>query len=110
MAILPETKKTPEDVFVKINQLSDLLDKLSSRLKLSPTSRLKRENQKAIPAEVFLQSGNTLDALIAIMNKLEPGRQWGNYYKTNSKSKPRTPTEVYALADLMLRRLAVVTH
>lgn len=102
------TGKTPEDAFVRVLKLSDLLAKLARNTQLKPTDKITRQKKKAIPAEVFLQVGNNLDALAHIMNKLEPGKSWGGYYSDQTYKKAKTPNDVYALADLSVRRFNLV--
>lgn len=104
----PVSGKTPEDAFVKLHQLSDVLDRLARRTQLQPMKRITREKTKAIPAEVYLQAGNNLDALINIMNKLEPNKTWGDYYPVNSYTQAKVPSDVFALTDLTLRRLELI--
>lgn len=102
--------KSPEDAFKKLARLSDAVDKLSASVQLPPMDRVKKEKKKALPAEVFLQAGNCLDALVAYMNKIEPGQHWGDYYVEHEYKSGKSPSDVYALADLSVRRLAMVTR
>jgi hypothetical protein len=104
----PVTGKTPEHAFVKLHRLSDSIDKLANRIRLEPMKRILRENKKAIPAEVFLQTGNNLDAMVKIMTKLEANKAWGDYYDLRQDLKNKKPNDVFALADLSIRRLDVV--
>jgi len=72
--------KNPEDAFVKVNRISDYIDKLARRVQVTPVTRVSREQSKAIPAEVFLQIGNNLDTFVGIMIKMDPGKNWGDAY------------------------------
>ncbi len=101
--------KTPNDVFNMVSKLSDALDKLSRREQLGPMKRVTRESaNKAIPAEVLFQAGYNLDAFVSYMNKIESGNNWGRYYVSYKYTKNKNPSDVYALADLTLRRLQAV--
>lgn len=100
--------KTPGDAFKKLAHLSDVIDTLSASVQLPPMDRVKKEKAKVIPAEVFLQAGNCLDAFVAYMDKLEPNKHWGNFYVEREYKKGKSPSDVYALADLSVRRLALV--
>lgn len=100
--------KTPENAFVKLNQLSDSVDKLIRKENLSAMPRVRKEKATAIPAEVYTQTGNILDALAKLMVKLEPESNWGDYYAINTFKKGKKPSDVYALADLSIRRLNII--
>ena len=108
LKLAPAGKKTPDDAFQKLHGLANSLDKLMKKTNLPPVLRIKRETAKAIPAEVFLQTGHNLDALVNMMNKLEPGKSWGSYYKNIEYKHSLKPADVYALADLLTRRLELV--
>jgi len=101
--------KIPEDVFVKVSRLSDSIDKLAGKIRVESVDRITRAKKKAIPAEVFLQVGNNLDTLVEIMNKLEPGKSWGDYYVNRTYKKAKSPNDVYALADLMVRKIKLTS-
>ncbi len=96
--------KKPEDVFVILNKLSSKVDKLTRRVKQKPMTRVKREKAKAIPAEVFLQAGNNLDAFVQYMHSIEVDKSWGQFYTNRTYSVGKTPDNVYALVDLLLRK------
>lgn len=102
--------KTPEDVFVILEKFSKSLDKLARRAGLKTVPRIKRDQSKAIPAEVFLQAGNNLDSFVEYMDKKEPNNIWGQYYIVYKYGKSKSPSDVYALVDLQIRRLALVTR
>ena len=106
--LIPVGKKTPDDAFQKLHGLANSLDKLMKKTNLPPVNRIEKEKGKAIPAEVFLQTGDNLDALISVMSKLEPGKTWGSYYKNNKYNHSWKPADVCALADLLTRRLELV--
>ncbi|MDD1781181.1 hypothetical protein LRP49_08175 [Enterovibrio sp. ZSDZ35] len=97
----------PEDVFVALSRLSDLVDQLALKHKVRPTHRIERERDLAIPAEVFLQAGECLDTLALVMNSLSPDEVFGDFYANNSDSKKqnKTPSDVFALVDLIVRKL-----
>ncbi|MFV2057148.1 MAG: hypothetical protein ACC707_11820 [Thiohalomonadales bacterium] len=104
----PVKSMKPEQAFVKLHQLSDAIDKLVRRVTQKPMKRVKREKRKAIPAEVYLQAAYNLDAFVHYMNKVEPNKNWGRFYVDNVYRKNKKPSDVYALADVSLRRLMLV--
>lgn len=106
--LISVSKKTPDDAYQKLLQLADSLDKLSKKLKLSTVNRIIKQKAKALPAEVFLQTANNLDSMVSILNKIEPGKVWGNYYKLQTYKQSKKPSDVYVLADLLIKRLDLV--
>lgn len=102
------TGKSPEHVFIKLTSLSNAMDKLSRRKQVKAMPRVTKAKAKAIPAEVFIQAGHNLDALIKYMSKVDPGKTWGQFYDLNSNISAKTPSDVYAIADLALRRLELI--
>lgn len=92
------------------NHLSASLDRLAKSLRLKPTKRVNREKDKAIPAEVYLQAGNNIDMLVKIMDKLEPEKNWGDYYANREYKQAKNPSDVFALADLPARRLNLILY
>lgn len=105
---IPFSGMTPEDVFVRLNRLNLLMDRLAKSVQVEPVEKITREKGKAIPAEVFLAVANNLDTLNSVINKLEPGKNWGQFYNKRTYDKPLTPSDVYALVDLSVRRLNLV--
>lgn len=108
LELIPVTGKKPEDVFVNVNKLSDLIDQLAVKFHMQAMPRISRENNIAIPAEVFLQSGHILDAFTNIMVQLEPNNAWGNFYKMRADITGKNPNHVYALSDLSKRKFELV--
>lgn len=100
--------KSPEHVFVKLTSLCNAVDKLSRREQLRPMPRVTKAKAKAIPAEVFIQAGHNLDALIKYMNKVEPGNNWGRFYDLKKDIGAKSPSDVYAITDLAFRRLELI--
>jgi len=108
MKVLSASIKNPGHAFEKIIQLSHLVDDMSKGFQLSDMSKVQPENKKIIPAEVFLQSGHVLDAFERIMAKVEPDAVWGDFYKGNNGNQAKSPTDVFKLADLLVRNFKAI--
>ncbi len=108
VTLVPVKNMTPENAFVMINRLSDSIDKLTARVQQEPMQRVKRERKLAIPAEVFLQAGNNLDAFVHYLHSIAPGKTWGRFYTTSTYKTGKKPDDVYALAELSVRRLNII--
>ncbi|WP_255555417.1 hypothetical protein [Enterovibrio paralichthyis] len=98
----------PEEVFVALNSLADHIDALAKKGGVEPVRRVTRESDKAIPAEVFLLAGACLDTMAATMYKSDPSTPLGDFYSNRSSSRAKTPSHVYALVDLLDRKLTIL--
>ncbi|OEF50259.1 hypothetical protein A1OW_11230 [Enterovibrio norvegicus] len=99
---------TPEQVFVALLALSDNIDRFLQANHLPLIKRIEREQNNAIPAEVYLQAGLCLDSLIMAMSRIENGKSFGDFYALKESDKTKTPSDVYALVDLVHRKLFVL--
>lgn len=98
------TGKTPVDVFLRTQRICDLIDQLLHDVGMSAMVRVTPEGSSAIPAEVYLSIANCLDALNKWAIHQEQGRTTRSpYQKLDFTDK--TPSDVYGLVDLAVRRL-----
>ncbi|KXF82346.1 hypothetical protein [Enterovibrio coralii] len=102
----------PEDVFVALGRLSDLVDLLAAKHGVTKTQRIQRENEIAIPAEVFLQAAECLDTLALILRQTNENGSYGDFYAVSHgiTLTPKTPSDVFSLVDLIERRLRLLSH
>ncbi|WP_051563699.1 hypothetical protein [Enterovibrio calviensis] len=106
--IIPVNGYRPEQVFVALGKLSDDIDVFAKQQNVPPVTRIKREAKDAIPAEVFLLAGASLDTFSAAMAVLEPNNTFGDFYAHRTYSRNKTPSDVYALVDLINRKLTIL--
>ncbi|MBF0384051.1 MAG: hypothetical protein HQL69_23810, partial [Magnetococcales bacterium] len=102
------TGKNPDDVFKLFNKLADRLDILASNSGISKVSRIQIEKEKAIPAEVYIMNGNLLDAMVRIVKSSRPNMVLGDLYKTNNVTTTKTPSDVFGLGELALRKVNII--
>ncbi|MGF1706758.1 hypothetical protein [Enterovibrio baiacu] len=99
---------TPEQVFVALLALSDNIDRFLQANNLPLIKRIEREQRYAIPAEVYLQAGACLDSLVMTMSRIESDTSFGDFYAFKEDDKTKTPSDVYALVDLVHRKFFVL--
>lgn len=107
MTPISVTGKKPDDVFILFNILANEIDHLAMHNNVLKVSRIKREKELAIPAEIYLMSGQLLDTFTKIINTFETGKTLGDIYKTSQTSN-KTPNDVFALGDLALRKIKLL--
>ncbi|MBV7315101.1 hypothetical protein [Shewanella sp. NIFS-20-20] len=98
----------PEQVFLALSELSDQLDQFSIRYDLAPMRRVARQQDVAIPAEVYLQAGICLDAFVLNLAKIEPMNAFGSFYNLPTDGLSKTPSDVFALVELVNRKLTLL--
>ncbi|WP_407334407.1 hypothetical protein [Enterovibrio sp. 27052020O] len=98
----------PEQVFVSLGNLCDDIDRLAMRYDVPPVARVKRQANEAIPAEVFLLAGASLDTLSKTLSNIEPENNFGDFYSHRTYARAKTPSDVYALVELIHRKLTVL--
>ncbi|MDD1795097.1 hypothetical protein LRP50_18370 [Enterovibrio sp. ZSDZ42] len=106
--IVPVNGYRPEQVFVALGKLSDDIDVFAKQQNVEPVKRIKREAKEAIPAEVFLLAGASLDTFSEALAVLEPTNTFGDFYSQRTYSRDKTPSDVYALVDLINRKLTIL--
>lgn len=99
------TGKTPEDVFVALGNLADVVDRLRESANMGIKTRIKREKEKAIPAEVYLAVGTCLDGVVGWIAAKNPDRAWGELYRVQTYTG-KTPSDVFAQIQAATRRIA----
>lgn len=106
--IIPVQGYTPEQVFVALSQLANRIDQLADDYGIDLVERVTREKAQAIPAEVFLLAGACLDTIAATLSVMEPENSFGDFYSNRTYQRPKTPSDVYAMVDLIDRKLVVL--
>ncbi|WP_368737458.1 hypothetical protein [Grimontia sedimenti] len=106
--IIPVQGYTPDRVFIALTGLSKRLNVLADDYGVPKVQSVVREQNKAIPAEVFLLAGSCLDTLAHILSVMEPENSFGDFYNNRTYRRPKTPSDVYALVDLIDRKLIVL--
>ncbi|MEZ8141986.1 hypothetical protein A1OO_10635 [Enterovibrio norvegicus FF-33] len=106
--VIPVKNYRPEQVFLALAKLGDDIDLFAKQVGTPVIKRVKRQGSEAIPAEVFLLAGACLDSLSTILATLEPHNSFGDFYSHRHYERTRTPSDVYALVDLIHRKLTVL--
>ena len=97
--------KTPEDVFQAIQKLANQVDRRRAKVGLPAIPRVQKEGAKAIPAEVFLATGNILDGFVGYLAKQFPGKPLGGLYRVDFPKDSKTPSDVFSRIDLTIRQM-----
>lgn len=110
LAAFDASGKKPGDVMVQTNEFRRLLEILRDQLKLAEIEIYKDPLGRAVtPAVVFVNAGFNMDALVeayfTALNK--PDAMVGEFYEV-PVSSGKTPSDVYALAELATRRLRLI--
>ncbi|WP_394208812.1 hypothetical protein [Enterovibrio calviensis] len=106
--VIPVKNYRPEQVFLALAKLGDDIDLFAKQVGTPVIKRVKRQGSEAIPAEVFLLAGACLDSLSTILATLEPHNSFGDFYSHRHYQRTRTPSDVYALVDLIHRKLTML--
>lgn len=106
--IFPVEGYTPDRVFIALTKLTQKLNILADEYGVSRVRRVIREETEAIPAEVFLLAGSCMDTVAHILSVMEPENSLGDFYVNHRYTKPKTPSDVYSLVDLIDRKLMVI--
>jgi hypothetical protein len=106
-ALAPEafTGKQSDEVYERSQRLAELVDRLATGRHLPEVLRVERQGEHALPAEVFLQVGASLDGLIFFLSALDASQTWGDYYVTLRYPDEKTPDDAFAVVDLAVRKL-----
>mgnify|MGYP003962122481 CR=1 FL=1 len=104
------TGKRPEQVMVLFNKLADRLDRLAVKNGMVLVARIEQEQKLAIPAEVYLMNGNLLDFMVKLIDASESSQVLGDLYMTKRAADEKTPSDVFALGELALRKVDLLLN
>ncbi len=88
--------------------LSDHINRLAAYNGIKGADPVIREKDRAIPAEVYMMNGVLLDAMVRIVADGNGERIWGDMYKIEAVTQKKTPSDVFALGELALRKIEAV--
>jgi hypothetical protein len=97
--------KNPADVFGQVIIYRDRLDKVLHAQILPRTKKISFDGETITPSDVYLNSGHVLSAQVRwLIVKSGDGQSVSQFY-TRYKVVGKTPSDVFALVDLAIRRL-----
>ncbi len=98
--------KSPADVLKALAKFRGALDRARAKVGLPKTPIYRSPSgEKVSPAIVYINSGDVLDSVVQYLLKANPGNE---AYRANfayQYPKGKTPSDVYELVDLGIRRL-----
>lgn len=101
--------KTPGDVLTHLARFRRKLNRLSEKYKLRKTEIFRSPTgEKVSPAIVYINSGHVYDAVVRLLLVANPKDQSYREIFTIPYPKGKTPSDVYRLVDLAIRKINVL--
>ena len=97
--------KKPADVLGQVLIYRDRLDKVLHAQILARTKKISFDGETITPSDVYLNSGHVLNAQVRWLIVKSGDEQTVSQFYTRYKVEGKTPSDVYGLVDLAIRRL-----